>query len=83
MGTITSSVGLISGLNTGSIIDQLIAIEQQPVTQLQARIATNTAQQSAYSGFQTQLTTLQGVGQALERPSPGPALPPPAATPTP
>jgi flagellar hook-associated protein 2 len=68
MGTITSSVGLISGINTGSIIDQLIAIEQQPVTQLQARIATNTAQQSAFTAFNTQLTTLQGVGQALERP---------------
>jgi len=68
MGTITSGVGLISGINTGSIITQLLAISQQPVTQLQARIATNTAQQSAYSGFQSQITTLQGVGQALERP---------------
>ena len=68
MGTITSSVGLISGINTGSIIDQLIAIEQQPVTQLQAHIATNTAQQSAYNGFQSQLTTIQNVGLALERP---------------
>jgi flagellar hook-associated protein 2 len=68
MGTITSSVGLISGINTGSIIDQLIAIEQQPVTQLQAQIANNTAQQSAFTAFQSQLSTIQSVGQALERP---------------
>jgi len=69
MGAITSSVGLISGINTGAIISQLIAIDQQPVTQLQAQIATNTAQQSAYSGFATQLSQLQTVGQALELPT--------------
>jgi flagellar hook-associated protein 2 len=68
MGTITSSIGLISGINTGSIIDQLIAIEQQPVTQLQAQIANNTAQQSAFTAFQSQLSTIQSVGKALERP---------------
>jgi flagellar hook-associated protein 2 len=69
MGAITSSVGLISGINTGAIISQLIAIDQQPVTQLQAQIATNTAQQSAFSGFATQLSQLQSIGQSLELPT--------------
>ena len=30
MGTITSSVGLVSGINSKDIIDQLMAIEAQP-----------------------------------------------------
>jgi flagellar hook-associated protein 2 len=69
MAAITSSVGLISGINTGAIVDQLIAIEQQPVTNLEARIATNDAVQSAYNGFSTQLGSLQSIGQALELPT--------------
>lgn len=69
MAAITSSIGLISGINTGAIVDQLIAIEQQPVTNLEARIATNDAVQSAYNGFSTQLGSLQSIGQALELPT--------------
>jgi len=38
MARISSSVGLISGLDFGDIVDQLIEIEKQPVYQLEARI---------------------------------------------
>lgn len=69
MGTITSSIGLVSGINTGQIIDQLMQIESQPVTHLQTRIATNNAQKSALSDLLTQFQTLQQVGQKLELPS--------------
>ena len=34
MGTITSGIGLISGLNFGLIVDQLIAIEARPRNRL-------------------------------------------------
>ena len=38
MGTITSGVGLISGLNIDDIVSKLMAIERIPLTQLQTRI---------------------------------------------
>lgn len=37
MGTITSRVGLISGMPIGDIVDQLMAIEARPLVQLQRR----------------------------------------------
>lgn len=69
MGQITSSVGLISGINTGQIIDELMQIDSQPVTLLQNRITANNQQKSAYSDLQTQLQSLQTIGQQLELPS--------------
>src|SRR4051812_40618643 len=69
MGRISTSVGLISGINTSDIIDQLIKLEQAPKTLLQNRKDKVTAQKDAYSGISTQLTTLQGLGRAFERPS--------------
>ena len=38
MGTITSGIGLISGLDFGLIVDQLIAIEARPLNLLLLRI---------------------------------------------
>ena len=67
MGTITSSVGLISGINTGQIIDELMSIESQPVQLLQNQLDTTTAQQQAYSTISTSLGTLQTAAQVLEK----------------
>ena len=69
MGRITSGVGLISGINTTDIINQLISLEQAPKTQLQARKDTVSAQKDAYAGIITQLTDLQTAGKAFERPT--------------
>jgi flagellar hook-associated protein 2 len=69
MGTITSGIGLVSGLDTGAIIDELVSLDSAPVTLLQNRISSNTAQQQAYSALETQLTTLQTVGLTLQRPT--------------
>jgi len=69
MGQITSSIGLISGINTGQLIDQLMALEQAPVTHLQARMAVANAQKTAYTDLNTKLQSLQQVGQALELPA--------------
>ncbi len=58
MGQITSGIGLVSGINTSSIIDQLMAIEQRPVTLLQARVKGISDQKAAYTDLATQLGTL-------------------------
>lgn len=69
MGTITSGIGLISGINTGQLISELMSIDQQPVTQLQTRMATANAQGAAYTDLSNKLQSLQQVGQSLELPS--------------
>ena len=69
MGQITSSIGLVSGINTGQIIDELMKLDSQPVTLLQTRIASNNQQKSAYTDLQTQLQSLQTIGQQLQLPA--------------
>ena len=69
MGTITSGVGLVSGIDTNSIINQLMALETQPKTMLQSRVTGATAQKQAYTDLATSLQGLQTIGQALERPT--------------
>jgi flagellar hook-associated protein 2 len=69
MGQITSGIGLVSGINSGAIIDELISLESQPVTLLQTRIKSNTTQQQAYAGLETQLQSLQSIGQSLSLPT--------------
>ncbi|MEM1109312.1 MAG: flagellar filament capping protein FliD [Planctomycetota bacterium] len=59
MGQITSSTGLISGLDTESIISQLIAIESRPRTLIEQRNAVLQAQQTAYQTVNAQLLSLR------------------------
>jgi flagellar hook-associated protein 2 len=65
MGQITSGIGLVSGINTTSIINQLIQLDSAPVTQLQNRITTATSQKGAYTDLQTKLNSLKTVGTTL------------------
>ena len=69
MGQITSSIGLVSGINTGAIIDELMALDKEPVTVLQTQVASSQAQQKAYGTLGAQLSTLQSIGMSLELPS--------------
>ncbi len=69
MGQITSGIGLVSGINSGSIINQLIQLDSAPVTQLQNRITTNTSQKTAYTDLQTKLNALKTVGTTLTNPN--------------
>ncbi len=69
MGRISTTTGLISGINTGSIIDQLIALDSRPKTQLQTRITTANQQKDAYNGLLSQLKDLKTVGTTLTTPS--------------
>ncbi len=59
MGQITSSIGLISGINTAQIIDQLIAIESRPKQIVQQQNAVFTTQQVAFQSINAKLLSLK------------------------
>lgn len=63
MGGTFSVGGLISGLNTNSLIEQLMQIERQPIIRVQQRIAALEAQQTAIQGLRTQLLTVRNRAQ--------------------
>ena len=65
MGQITSSVGLISGIDTASIIDQLIALESQPITNLETQNAVLQAEQTAFQTVNAQLLSLSNAAIRL------------------
>jgi flagellar hook-associated protein 2 len=69
MGTITSGIGLISGINTGSIIDQLMTLEARPQTLLKGRIDAANQQKLAFTDIATRLTGLKLSAQLLKKPS--------------
>jgi flagellar hook-associated protein 2 len=69
MGTITSGIGLVSGINTSSIIDQLMKLEQQPVNQLQSRIDSTNKQKLALVDLSTSLASLKLYMTSLKKPS--------------
>jgi flagellar hook-associated protein 2 len=59
MSGISSGVGLISGINTASLIDQLIAIESRPKAFVQNRNSVLTAQQIAFQEVNAKLLSLK------------------------
>lgn len=70
MALATSSVsGLISGLDTASIIQQMMAIESRPVTLLQQQIDAANAQKSALTTVNTSLLALKTAADELSRTS--------------
>jgi flagellar hook-associated protein 2 len=69
MGRITSSVGLVSGIDTASIIDQLMKLEEQPKTKLQDRIDESNKQKLAYTDISARLTSLRLIGTKLKKQS--------------
>lgn len=60
-----SSAGVGSGLDVQSIISQLVAIEQQPVKQLQAKSSVLQTKMSAFGQIKSDLSALQDAAQAL------------------
>lgn len=60
-----SSAGVGSGLNVQSIISQLVAVEQQPIRQLQARSSALQTKVSAFGQIKSDLSALQDAAQAL------------------
>lgn len=57
--------GLASGLDTNSIIDQLMAVERQPRTKLDTQASLITARQSALADFQSRLRSVEAAAQDL------------------
>ncbi|QWR76718.1 flagellar filament capping protein FliD [Candidatus Magnetomonas plexicatena] len=58
-GTITSSVGPFSGINTGDIINKLMSIEQQPYDKLTTKIQTDQTEISSFGQIASNLTSLK------------------------
>ncbi len=65
MGGISSSVGLISGIDTGRLIEQLLAIEARPRTLFQRRAIQLQSQQSAYLDLNSRLGALRTASAAF------------------
>lgn len=59
MGRISSGIGLVSGINSRDIIDQLIALESRPKQLIQQRIDQTNSQKLAYTDLSTRLTSLR------------------------
>jgi flagellar hook-associated protein 2 len=68
-GSAMQITGLASGLNTNQIIDELMAIKQQPVTDLQNQESGLTALNTQLTTIQTSLQAVANDAQALEDPS--------------
>lgn len=65
---ITSSVGLISGLQTDSIITALMNVEKAPITLLQQKQSVFQSKISSYGMLKSSLSTLQTAMTALKNP---------------
>ncbi|MEA2395735.1 MAG: flagellar hook-associated protein 2 [Solirubrobacteraceae bacterium] len=61
-----SVAGLSSGLDTNTIIDQLMAIERQPQDRLKAQLSVSDARKTVLSDIQTRLKNLQLAAQDLK-----------------
>jgi len=59
MGGITSGVGLFSGIDSRSIIDQLLAIEARPRNQASARVVQLQLQQAAFLDINSRMLALK------------------------
>ena len=57
--------GLISGLDTATLIQQLMYLERQPIRNLESRITLAELQREAYQGVNTKLLTLKTAAEAL------------------
>ena len=59
MGRISSGIGLVSGINSAQIIEQLISLEARPKQMLETRIAQTNQKKLAYTDLSTRLTALK------------------------
>src|SRR3954454_24446637 len=65
--TSTQSIsGLSSGIDTSTIVDQLMAIERQPQTRLKTQVSISAARKTVLSDIQTRLKNLQLAAQDLK-----------------
>lgn len=67
MGTITTGIGLISGIDSAKIVDQLIQLESQGKFRLQNRIARLQTQQSALMDVNARLLNLKNIASGFRK----------------
>jgi flagellar hook-associated protein 2 len=67
--SITTVDGLVSGLQTSSIISQLMQIEAQPQTNLKNQVTKQNAVVSAYQSVNTKMAGLKTAAEALTSPT--------------
>ncbi len=65
MSGISSSTGLISGLNTSALIDQLLSVEARPKTLVQNRVKQLQTQQAAFLDVNSKFGALKSAAQKL------------------
>src|SRR3954452_10395138 len=58
--------GLASGIDTSTIIDQLMAIERQPQTRLKNQVKVSAARKTVLADVQTRLKNLQLAAEDLK-----------------
>ncbi len=69
MGTISSSVGLISGLDIENLVSQLVQLEAQPLRLLENRIVEAQARQTAFEALRVSFQASQGAINRLAQAS--------------
>ena len=69
MGTISSGIGLISGIDYQSIIDKLMALEAKPRDQVTQRMSDIDAQSAAYLDISARITALLARIAVLSKPA--------------
>ena len=65
MGGITTGVGLFSGIDTGSLIEQLISIDSRPKVLAQTRLIQLQSQQAAYLSINSQMKAIENLAKAF------------------
>jgi flagellar hook-associated protein 2 len=64
-----SSAGIGSGLNVESMVTQLMAVERQPLTQMQTEASNIDTKISAYGKIQSYMSTLRDAASAMTKPA--------------
>ncbi|MCH8004827.1 MAG: hypothetical protein IH888_01195, partial [Planctomycetes bacterium] len=65
MGTITTGIGLISGIDTATLIEQLLALASRPKVALQGRVATLQSQKAALLDINSRLLSFKNLARGL------------------
>ena len=67
MAGMSISTGLISGMNTGALIDQLMQVEANPQTLLSQRLSKTQSQATAYRAINTRFEALRSAAEAVTK----------------
>ncbi len=65
MGGITTGVGLFSGIDTNSLIEQLLSIESRPKVLAQTRLIQLQGQQAAYLDINSRMSAIENLAKAF------------------